>query len=96
MAKWRRGHRSPAATGWHGWEVFGDMAVSGGACSAYKCSVLWDDIGGQLRTQFTTMLRTECAAVDAAVERLRRGETVTVAGADMAMLRTRLAGLGVG
>lgn len=63
------------------------MAVAGGATTAYMCRV----IGGELLVYRTTTLRSECATVDDAVQRLARCETVTVAGGDMAELRRRLA-----
>ncbi len=71
------------------------MAQAGGVTTAYRCRIESGDVGGLLRTTFTSMLRTECATVDDALLRLQRNETVTVAGGDMAQLRTRLAGLGV-
>lgn len=71
------------------------MAHAGGATSAYRCTVTIDDDGGQLRATFTTYPRTLCATVDDAVQRLRQGESVTVAGNDMATLRTRLAEHGI-
>ena len=67
------------------------MAISGGACSAYRCWV----IGEELYVAATTMLRTYCATVDDAMIRLARGESVTVAGSDMAALRRALAAAGV-
>lgn len=67
------------------------MAVSGSSTSAYECTVQ----EYKLATKPTTTLRTECATVDDAQERLGRGETVTVAGSDIERLRSRLAAFGV-
>ena len=67
------------------------MAIAGGACSAYRCWV----IAGELFVSATTRLRTDCATVDDAIQRLSRGEAVTVAGADMPALRRVLAREGV-
>lgn len=68
------------------------MAAGGGVTTAYKCWV----VAEQMFTQHTSRLRSECVKVDDAVARLGCGETVVVAGSDMAALRTRLAGLGIG
>lgn len=67
------------------------MAMSGGACSAYKCQVQEYKL---IRTP-TTALRSECARVDDAWEKLERGEEVVVAGSDIERLRQRLAAFGV-
>lgn len=63
------------------------MAVAGGACSAYRCWM----IGGELYVASTSTLRSLCTPVDEALERLEQGESVTVAGSDVAALRRRLA-----
>lgn len=101
MATWRRRKKaqrwsSAVEYAWCTYEEGAGMAVAGGATAAYRCSVAWDDGGGALRTTFTTMARTECATVDDALRRLQAGETVTVAGSDMAALRQRLASCGIG
>jgi hypothetical protein len=49
----------------------------------------------RLVTVATTRLRTDCATVSDAQDRLQRGETVVVAGSDMAQLRMRLASFGI-
>lgn len=67
------------------------MAVAGGATTAYACQV----VGGELFVHRTTTLRSECAKVDDAMQRLARGEVATVAGGDMAELRRRMAAEGV-
>ena len=67
------------------------MAVSGGACSAYRCRVQ----EYKLMTTPTTTLRSQCARIDDAWEKLKRGEEVTVAGNDIERLRQRLAAFGV-
>ena len=67
------------------------MAVSGGATTAYVCQVH----GYELTCQPTTLLRTECATVDHALQILARGERCVVAGSDMAALRMRLQQAGV-
>lgn len=69
------------------------MAAGGSVTVAYRCRVI-DEI--KLVTEHTSMLRTECATVDDAVQRLNRGEMVTVAGSDMGQLRSRLASFGIG
>lgn len=66
------------------------MAVSGSVTAAYRCQVS----EYQLTATPTTVLRSECANVEAAVAILERGEACVVAGSDMAQLRQRLAGLG--
>lgn len=63
------------------------MAVAGGACTAYRCRLA----DGELITKTTSALRTYCATPDDALERLGRGESVTVAGSDMVTLRAMLA-----
>jgi hypothetical protein len=60
--------------------------------TAYRCQV----VANELSAAFAPRVRTECATVDDALQRLERGDTVIVAGSDMAALRTRLARLGVG
>lgn len=60
---------------------------------AYRCRVVDET---KLMTEYTSMLRTECATVDDAAQRLLRGESVTVAGSDMGQLRSRLASFGIG
>lgn len=67
------------------------MAVSGGATTAYTCQIS----GDALAVQATTRLRTECATVDDALKRLANGESVVVAGSDVAALRDRLRRAGV-
>jgi hypothetical protein len=49
----------------------------------------------RLQTKPTTKLRTDCATISDAQERLERGETVTVASSDMMQLRSRLAAFGI-
>lgn len=67
------------------------MAQAGGATTAYQCTVQ----EFKLETVPTSRLRTECATVSDAQERLSRGETVIVAGSDIMQLRSRLASFGV-
>jgi rRNA-processing protein FCF1 len=43
----------------------------------------------------TTRLRSQCATVDDALQRLAKGERVVVAGSDMVALRDRLRQAGV-
>lgn len=64
------------------------MAVSGGACSAYRCQVQ----DGQLVATPTTCLRKLCVSPADALTLLGQGEWVTVAGSDMAALRRLLTG----
>lgn len=68
------------------------MAVSGSVTAAYRCQVS----EYRLTATPTSVLRGECANVEAAISILERGEAVVVAGFDMAQLRQRLAGLGIG
>lgn len=69
------------------------MAIAGGVTAAYRCQV----VDGWLRVKYSPMPRGHCAdTVEQAVELLRNGHQVIVAGADMAALRTALAGSGVG
>lgn len=63
------------------------MAIAGGATSAYICSM---DKEGKLMTQPTTTQRSLCVTVDKAIERIKAGERVTVAGGDVTELRRRL------
>lgn len=100
MATWRRKRKRAQWTGFveysgNAYEEKEDMAHAGGTTAAYRCTVLIDDDGGQLRTSYTTYPRTLCATVDDAVQRLKQGESVTVAENDMAALRTRLAEHGI-
>lgn len=62
------------------------MAISGGATSAYFCEI----VDCELRTTSTTRLRSACATVDDALQRLAAGERVVVAGSDVVALRDRL------
>ena len=62
------------------------MAVSGGATVAYRVQIF----DGQIMASVTTKLRSECVSVEKALPLLARGETVPVAGGDMAELRRRL------
>lgn len=66
--------------------------TSAGECTAYSCQV----VANELTALFTPRLRTDCATIDDALQRLARGEAVIVASSDMQALRTRLAVLGVG
>ncbi len=68
------------------------MAAGGSSTTAYECTVQ----EYRLVTVPTTRLRTDCATVSDAHERLQRGETVAVAGSDIAQLRQRLASFGIG
>ena len=64
-----------------------------GVTAAYRCQV----VDGWLRVNYQAALRSQCAdSLDLAIQRLQAGEIVTVAGCDMALLRTRLAQNGVG
>lgn len=68
------------------------MAVSGGMTSAYRCQVS----DNRLSATPTTFPSGDCANVEAAVERLGRGESVIVAAGDMARLRHTLKNHGIG
>lgn len=63
------------------------MAIAGAATSAYWCAVMEE----RLYCTPTTTLRSQCVDLAEAIERLGRGERVTVAGSDMAALREELA-----
>jgi hypothetical protein len=67
------------------------MAAGGSAPTAFECSVQ----EYRLQAKPVTRQRTDCATVSDAQARLERGETVCVAGPDMAQLRSRLASFGV-
>lgn len=69
------------------------MAAGGSVTTAYTCKVIEET---KLTTKHTPTLRTECARVDDAAERLLRGQEVVVAGSDMGPLRSRLASFGIG
>lgn len=97
MAKWRRGqrggHLGPLGQAWSEYlDQERAMAAGGSSTTAYECRVQAD----RLATVPVTRLRTECATVSDAQERLSRGESVVVAGSDMAQLRQRLASFGIG
>lgn len=62
------------------------MSHGGGTTVAYRLT-LRESI---LVAEPTARLRTQCATIDDALIRLRRGESVTVAGSDMTVLRARL------
>ena len=96
MAKWRRGggrQRFDAqGLAWNAQEA-DQVAMAGGVTAAYRCQV----VDGWLRVNYQAALRSQCAeSLDLALQRLQAGEIVTVAGCDMALLRTRLAQNGVG
>lgn len=63
------------------------MAVAGGACAAYQVRVQERQL--QIVRSATT-LRSMCIDVEEAMIKLSRGETVTVAGADMTEVRRRV------
>jgi len=63
------------------------MSHGGGTTVAYRLTLN----GGILVAEPTARLRTQCATIDDALIRLRRGDAVTVAGSDMIALRARLA-----
>lgn len=63
------------------------MAVAGSSCSAYVCR--FSD-GRLVVERKTTTMSDLCPSREDAVSRLRNGETVTVAGADVAAVRSML------
>lgn len=96
MATWRRKRRAPRWGGfieysWNAYEENEKMAVSGGVTTAYRCQVS----GNELTVQTTSMLKSECANVEAALAILARGEQCTVASADVPILRMRLRAEGI-
>lgn len=97
MATWRRKRKAQKwgsfmEYSWATYEENEDMAVAGSVTAAYRCQVS----EYRLTATPTTVMRSECAPVADAVPQLERGETCVVAGFDMAQLRQRLAGLGIG
>ena len=69
------------------------MAIAGGMTSAYQFVI--EDF--TLKTvKATTYPSANCANIEAAVAILERGEHCIVAAGDVAKLRQRLAGLGIG
>lgn len=68
------------------------MAIAGGMTQAWKCKMQ----EYQLTATQTTYPKADCTKVEPALAQLQAGETVIVAGSDIAQLRQRLDGLGVG
>lgn len=66
-------------------------AVGGSVTAAFDCQV----IEYKLIAKPTSVLRSECANVEAAVEILKRNEAAVVAGFNMEMVRQRLASDGI-
>lgn len=60
--------------------------------SAYRCQVR----ESRLITTHAPRPVAECATVDDAIRKLKRGKKVTVSARDMGQLRTQLAELGIG
>ena len=60
------------------------MAVAGGMCTAYRCSILDD---GHIHAASMTYPRHDCADPTAAVRGLADGEEPIVAGSDMTETR---------
>lgn len=67
------------------------MAIGGGATGAFWCQV----DGNALQVVATTTLRSECADLPVAVDRLGKGERVLVQAYDMTKLRQALQTHGV-
>ncbi len=61
------------------------MAISGGACSAYRCEI----DGKELIVSPTTTLAKQCIELDAAIPMLLTGESVVLDGNDMPALQRR-------
>ena len=93
MAQWARHKRRRRVTSLQelAWLHKEEIEMAAGEKSAYSCQVQ----ESRLITTYDPRMRTECATVDDALQRLRRGEEVTVAASDMGQLRTQLAGLGI-
>lgn len=68
-----------------------ELAIAGGATTAYRCQV----IGSELFVSRTTIQRSECDTIDAALQKLSSGEWTIVTGSAMAELRRLLAEQGV-
>lgn len=65
--------------------------------TAYRCRIERDDDGGQLLVEFAPAPRSHCVElIDDAVDRLLRGQDVTMLISGMMPLRQRLRDLGVG
>jgi len=63
------------------------MAIAGGATTAYRCMLS----GKLLHTAPMGMIqRSQCVEPKQAVELLRRGETVTIAGSDVVKIEQML------
>lgn len=69
------------------------MAIAGGTTSAYVFVVEDYTLRTVKGTQYPSQ---DCAKIDAAIATLQAGEKCTVAAGDVAKLRQRLAGLGIG
>ena len=96
MAKWRRGHGGghvgPLAQAWAQYNDEENKMADDELKSAYRCQVVND----RMQTKHEPKVRTECATIDDAVQRLQRGEAVVVSNTDMGKLRSRLASFGIG
>lgn len=95
MARWARhgggGHVGPLAQAWAHYNEENKVADDE-LKSAYRCQVVND----RMQTKHEPRVRTECATIDDAVNRLQRGEAVIVSNVDMGSLRSRLASFGIG
>lgn len=67
------------------------MAIAGGSITAYQCRI----VDGAMQVANTTYPRSLCVDPPEAMTKLAAGESVTVAGSDMAKLRTLLAAEGI-
>ena len=68
------------------------MAIGGGVTTAFRCSAK----DGKMATEQTSMLKSECASVDKALEVLAQNGSCVVASADIPTLRRRLHEIGMG
>jgi translation initiation factor IF-1 len=69
------------------------MAVAGGITTAYQCKPVIVNDRLTLEIRQTSYPRERCASPADAYIRLLKGDTVTVAGSDMAALRAQIAAL---
>jgi translation initiation factor IF-1 len=69
------------------------MAIAGGITTAYQCKPVIINDRLTLETTHTSYPRNLCASPADAYIRLLKGDTVTVAGSDMAALRSKIAAL---
>lgn len=94
MATWRKKRQRIDFAPVYTQDVYEDtMAVAGGMTSAY---VLMVEDYTLKAVKGTTYPSSDCANIESAIATLQAGEKCIVAAGDVAKLRQRLAGLGIG